>query len=105
MEKLTLTRKEAAAILGVSTLTVSRWVSEGRLKAYRVSNKPKSPYLFTREDCIAALSFPENTAEAELSHTNTAKKSRIPIQTNKAIQTELNSLLQIRTKGRMKDLT
>ncbi|EBX5375598.1 helix-turn-helix domain-containing protein [Salmonella enterica subsp. enterica serovar Miami] len=55
MEKLTLTRKEAAAILGISTATVTQWVLEGRLKAYRVSSRPKSPYLFTREDCQAAL--------------------------------------------------
>ncbi|EPO1883970.1 helix-turn-helix domain-containing protein [Citrobacter sp. Cpo032] len=55
MEKLTLTRKEAAAILGISTATVTQWVLEGRLKAYRVSDRPKSPYLFTKEDCQAAL--------------------------------------------------
>ncbi|MDO3418886.1 helix-turn-helix domain-containing protein [Citrobacter freundii] len=55
MEKLTLTRKEAAELLGLSTATVTQWVLEGRLKAYRVSNRPKSPYLFTKEDCRAAL--------------------------------------------------
>lgn len=55
MEKLTLTRKEAAELLGISTATVTQWVLDGRLKAYRVSNRPKSPYLFTREDCQAAL--------------------------------------------------
>lgn len=55
MEKLTMTRKEAAELLGISTATVTQWVLEGRLKAYRVSNRPKSPYLFTREDCQAAL--------------------------------------------------
>ncbi|CAH4001139.1 helix-turn-helix domain-containing protein [Citrobacter freundii] len=55
MEKLTLTRKEAAELLGLSTATVTQWVLEGRLKAYRVSNRPKSPYLFTKEDCQAAL--------------------------------------------------
>lgn len=55
MEKITLTRKEAAELLGISTATVTQWVLEGRLKAYRVSDKPKSPYLFTREDCQAAL--------------------------------------------------
>ncbi len=49
MEKLTLTRKEAAKLLGISTATVTQWVLEGRLKAYRVSDRPKSPYLFTRE--------------------------------------------------------
>lgn len=55
MEKLTLTRKEAAELLGLSTATVTQWVLEGRLKAYRVSDRPKSPYLFTKEDCQAAL--------------------------------------------------
>jgi len=55
MERLTLTRKEAAELLGISTATVTQWVLEGRLKAYRVSDRPKSPYLFTKEDCQAAL--------------------------------------------------
>jgi len=55
VEKITLTRKEAAEFLGISTATVTQWVLEGRLKAYRVSDKPKSPYLFTKEDCQAAL--------------------------------------------------
>ena len=55
VKKLTLTRKEAAAIIGISTATVTQWVLEGRLKAYRVSDRPKSPYLFTKEDCQAAL--------------------------------------------------
>ncbi|MHC2952795.1 helix-turn-helix domain-containing protein [Citrobacter portucalensis] len=50
-----MTRKEAAELLGISTATVTKWVLDGRLKAYRVSNRPKSPYLFTREDCQAAL--------------------------------------------------
>ncbi|MBK2670125.1 helix-turn-helix domain-containing protein [Citrobacter freundii] len=49
-----MTRKEAAELLGISTATVTKWVLDGRLKAYRVS-RPKSPYLFTREDCQAAL--------------------------------------------------
>ncbi|MBW4237028.1 helix-turn-helix domain-containing protein [Enterobacter roggenkampii] len=55
INKITLTRKEAAELLGISTATVTQWVMEGRLKAYRVSEKPKSPYLFTREDCQDAL--------------------------------------------------
>ncbi|WP_233610530.1 helix-turn-helix domain-containing protein [Citrobacter sp. FDAARGOS_156] len=55
MEKLTLTRKEAAELLGISIGTVTQWVLDGRLKTYRVSNRPKSPYLFTREDCQSAL--------------------------------------------------
>jgi len=57
LEKLTLTRKEAAAILGISTATVSQWVKTGRLRAIKISEKENSRYLFTREDCIAALEF------------------------------------------------
>ncbi|EAN3306086.1 helix-turn-helix domain-containing protein [Salmonella enterica] len=84
MEKLTLTRKEAAAILGISTATVTQWVLEGRLKAYRVSNRPKSPYLFTSEDCQAALLAveveptklrdKERKVEAEVAFTSSQKK-------------------------------
>ncbi|EOI1001782.1 excisionase family DNA-binding protein [Citrobacter amalonaticus] len=55
MDKLTLTRKEVAELLGISTATVTQWVLEGRLKAYRVSDRPKSPYLFMKEDCQVAL--------------------------------------------------
>ncbi|EIF0142797.1 excisionase family DNA-binding protein, partial [Salmonella enterica] len=38
VEKITLTRKEAAELLGISTVTVTQWVLDGRLKAYRISN-------------------------------------------------------------------
>lgn len=55
MNRLTITRKEAAELLGISTGTVTQWVLEGRLRAYRINNKPKSPYLFIHEDCLAAL--------------------------------------------------
>lgn len=69
MEKLTLTRKEAAAILGISTATVTQWVKSGRLRAIKISEKEKSRYLFTREDCIAALNH-ERTVQAPLPETN-----------------------------------
>ncbi|WP_342606000.1 helix-turn-helix domain-containing protein [Pantoea agglomerans] len=55
MGKVTVTKKEAAELLGISIVTLSKWVLEGRLKAYRKGNNLKSPYLFTREDCLAAL--------------------------------------------------
>ena len=35
--------KEVAIILGVSVKTVSRWVSEGKLIAYRLGDGPKAP--------------------------------------------------------------
>ncbi|EEH9026692.1 excisionase family DNA-binding protein [Salmonella enterica subsp. enterica serovar Newport] len=94
MEKLTLTRKEAAELLGISTATVTQWVLEGRLKAYRVSDRPKSPYLFTREDCQAALLAvevepiklreKERKAEAEVEFTRRQK------EVNKKLRKMLN---------------
>ncbi|WP_447765918.1 helix-turn-helix domain-containing protein [Enterobacter asburiae] len=51
-----MTRKEAAELLGISIATVTQWVQEGRLKAYWVSDRPKSPYLLTRGDCQEAIS-------------------------------------------------
>lgn len=96
-EKLTLTRKEAAAILGISTGTVTQWVLEGRLKAYRVSNSPKSPYLFTREDCLAALQVvtvePVRLRERE----GKRKKEESFFRLHKDVSKELDALLKIRT--------
>lgn len=94
MDKLTLTRKDAAELLGISTVTVTQWVREGRLKAYRVSDRPKSPYLFTREDCLAALltveveptklKAKERKAEAEVEFTRRQK------EVNKKLRKMLN---------------
>lgn len=94
MEKLTMTRKEAAELLGISTATVTQWVLEGRLKAYRVSDRPKSPYLLTREDCQAALlavgvepiklKEKERKAEAEVEFTRRQK------EVNKKLRQMLN---------------
>ncbi|MCQ4969199.1 helix-turn-helix domain-containing protein [Atlantibacter hermannii] len=104
MEKLTLTRKEAAAILGISAGTVTQWVLEGRLKAYRISNSPRSPYLFTREDCLAALQAvpgePVRLREREVKRENEESFFRCQKDVNK----ELDALLKIRTgKGRKTD--
>ncbi|ELC7377664.1 helix-turn-helix domain-containing protein [Enterobacter asburiae] len=91
-----MTREEVAELLGISTATVTQWVLEGRLKAYRVSNRPKSPYLFTKEDCQAALFAveveptklrgKEQKAEAELAFTRRQK------EVNKKLRQMLNKL-------------
>lgn len=103
MEKLMLTRKEAVELLGISTATVTQWVLEGRLKAYRVSEGPKSPYLFTREDCQAAISAVQvqprderHSLPPDLIFESTTLK-------NQRLDKELNELLKTRTKGRPKD--
>lgn len=97
MEKLTLTRKEAAELLGISTGTVTQWVLEGRLRAYRINNKPKSPYLFTREDCLAALQAvpvdPVYLMEREVK----LEKEESSFRRQKDVSKELDALLKIRT--------
>jgi len=96
MEKLTLTRKEAAELLGISIGTVTQWVLEGRLKAYRVSDKPKSPYLFTKEDCQAALLA---SPVAPVREKKREREERLSYHMKEADK-ELDELLKIRTKGR-----
>lgn len=97
MEKLTLTRKEAAEILGISAGTVTQWVLEGRLKAYRVSNSPKSPYLFTREDCLAALkAAPVEPARLRVKEVKREKEESF-FRRQKDVSKELDALLKIRT--------
>lgn len=99
MEKITLTRKEAAELLGISITTVTQWVREGRLKAYRVSDRPKSQYLFTREDCQAAISAVQVHSRAE-HHLPAVSKYETATLKQERIDRELNELLKTRTKGR-----
>ena len=98
MEKLTLTRKEAAELLGISRGTVTRWVLEGRLKAYRISDSPRSALLFTREDCMAALQAvpvePVRLRERE----EKREKEEYFILRQKDASKELDALLKIRTR-------
>ncbi|STB14603.1 DNA binding domain, excisionase family [Citrobacter freundii] len=101
VEKLTLTRKEAAAILGISTATVTQWVLNGRLKAYRVNNRPKSPYLFTREDCLNALqAVPAVTVELKRLNEREGMKTESLLRRQKETSNELDELLKIRTRGK-----
>lgn len=104
MDKLTLTRREAAALLGISIGTVSEWVNAGRLKAYRVSDKPKSPFLFTREDCMAALMVVPVTPRSEMATDKAPTEQAKPSASmqKKNVEKELDVLLKVRTKGRMK---
>jgi excisionase family DNA binding protein len=102
MEKITLTRKEAAELLGISTATVTQWVLEGRLKAYKVSNRPKSPYLFKREDCQAALSAVQVQSRAERYLSPVYSTYEPAALKHERLDRELNELLKTRTKGRTK---
>lgn len=100
MEKLTLTRKQAAELLGISTGTVTQWVLEGRLKAYRVSSSPKSPFLFTREDCLAALqALPAEPVRLKVREEKREIEESFSLRQTAASK-ELHELLKIRTKGK-----
>lgn len=103
MEKLTLTTKEAAAMLGISTSTVRQWVLEGRLKAYRVSNSPRSTFLFTREDCLAALQAVPVEPVLLRAREEKRKKAESFTLRQTSVRKELDELLKVRTKGRRND--
>ncbi|MEB6378821.1 helix-turn-helix domain-containing protein [Leclercia adecarboxylata] len=97
MDKITLTRAEAADLLGISTATVTAWVRTGRLKAYRVSDKPRSPYLFTKDDCMAALTTVVSQAQKD-SHVEPSYESAdgYKYRDPKRVNEELHALLKIR---------
>lgn len=62
MEAYSLTLDEACTFLGISRPTASNWIRTGRLTATRKDpSKNKSPYLVTRQACIAALNNPLHT--------------------------------------------
>lgn len=62
MESHSLTLDEACAFLKISRPTATNWIRTGRLQATRKDpTKQKSPYLTTRQACIAALQSPMHT--------------------------------------------
>lgn len=70
MDKYSLTKDEACAFLGVSAPTLTAWIRSGRLSATRKDpTKPKSPYLITRNACIAALNIPIHTVPVSAADT------------------------------------
>ncbi|WP_342082428.1 helix-turn-helix domain-containing protein, partial [Escherichia coli] len=59
-----LTLDEACQFLKISRPTATNWIRTGRLQATRKDpTKPKSPYLTTRQACIAALQSPLHTVQ------------------------------------------
>ena len=55
MSGMTISRKDAAQLIGITENTLSQWCRAGMI-AYTRKNpmKKNSPYLFTRAACIAA---------------------------------------------------
>ncbi|EPT7034311.1 helix-turn-helix domain-containing protein [Cronobacter malonaticus] len=109
MEQYSLTLDEACAMLGISRPTATNWIKSGRLQATRKDpSKPKSPYLTTRQACIAALKSPLHTVavsagdgirEELICHSSAEVKSGTPVSHCRTAK-DLSSLLGQRTKGR-----
>ncbi|EOZ7624286.1 helix-turn-helix domain-containing protein [Enterobacter mori] len=109
MESHSLTLDEACAFLKISRPTATNWIRTGRLQATRKDpSKPKSPYLTTRQACIAALQSPLHTVGVSASdgikeetkcHSSAEVKPGTPVSHCRTAK-DLNSLLGQMTKGR-----
>ena len=114
MDKYSLTRDEACAFLGVSAPTLTAWIRSGRLSATRKDpTKSKSPYLITRQACIAALSIPIHTVpvsaddaheEKAPCHYSAVEKSGTAV-TRRQAASELRNRLGLRTDAKRRSCT
>lgn len=113
MEKYSLSREEAARLMGIDKDTLTQWCRSGRI-TYTKKNplKPNSPYLFTRTACIAALQNPLHTVGVSAANAHEEKTCRFsaemtpgtPASYNRTAS-ELSALLVQRKKGRPQNST
>ncbi|MEZ0582486.1 helix-turn-helix domain-containing protein [Erwinia sp. STN24] len=114
MEAYSLTLDEACAFLGISRPTASNWIRSGRLTATRKDpSKNKSPYLVTRQACIAALNNPLHTVAVSAADAHEEKspcrssvgvKFGTPVSQQRAAK-ELSNLLARPTSSRRRNST
>ncbi|MDU3815745.1 helix-turn-helix domain-containing protein [Mixta calida] len=113
MEAYALSMDEACAFLGISRPTCQQWIRTGRLTATRKDpSKPKSPYLVTRQACIAALNNPMHTVAVSAADKHEEKPCRsfaevkfgTPVSQRRA-EKELSSLLARPTSSRRRNST
>nr|WP_254305186.1 DNA-binding protein [Rahnella aceris] len=113
MDRYGLTKAEAAQFMGLSLPTLTKWVRDGRVHAERKDpSKPKSPYIFTRQACIAALNKPINTvavSEGDMLEEKTCPSSVEVTSGTRAsrcrVGKDLKNLLGQRTRGRHRSCT
>jgi excisionase family DNA binding protein len=53
--RYTISSSRAAEILDVSVMTVTRMIEDGTLKAYKVRNKPNSPWHINYDSLVAHI--------------------------------------------------
>ncbi|EEX3940397.1 DUF4222 domain-containing protein [Escherichia coli] len=109
-----LTLDEACQFLKISRPTATNWIRTGRLQATRKDpTKPKSPYLTTRQACIAALQSPLHTVQVSAGdgiteerkcHSSAEMKYGMPRIRSRA-GNELRNLLAQRTSGKLRSCT
>ncbi|EMK7368688.1 helix-turn-helix domain-containing protein [Escherichia coli] len=114
MEPYSLTLDEACHFLKISRPTAINWIRTGRLQATRKDpTKNKSPYLTTRQACIAALQSPLHTVQVSAGdgiteerkcHSSAEVKYGTP-RTRSRAGSELRSLLAQRTSGKLRSCT
>lgn len=114
MESYSLTLDEACQFLKISRPTATNWIRTGRLQATRKDpTKPKSPYLTTRQACIAALQSPLHTVQVSAGdgiteerkcHSSAEMKYGMPRIRSRA-GNELRNLLAQRTSGKIRSCT
>ncbi|EFN9228365.1 DNA-binding protein, partial [Escherichia coli] len=114
MESYSLTLDEACQFLKISRPTATNWIRTGRLQATRKDpTKPKSPYLTTRQACIAALQSPLHTVQVSAGdgiteerkcHSSAEMKYGMPRIRSRA-GNELRNLLAQRTSGKLRSCT
>ncbi|WP_071933909.1 helix-turn-helix domain-containing protein [Xenorhabdus hominickii] len=113
MDRYPLTFDEACNFVGVSPPTLRNWIRTGRLVAARKDpTKKQSPYLITRQNCIAALNNPIHTIKVSAVDVKEGYKCQYsaetrlgtPISRSRVVR-ELNNLLAQRTGGRRRNCT
>ncbi|EPU3839108.1 helix-turn-helix domain-containing protein [Providencia stuartii] len=113
MDKYSLTFNEACKFIGVSPPTLRGWIRSGRIVATRKDpQKKQSPYMLTRQNCIAALNNPIQTIDVSAVDAKEGKKCQYSAETRRGTPTsrsraarELSNLLARRTSGKHRNCT
>ncbi|WP_152671541.1 helix-turn-helix domain-containing protein [Xenorhabdus khoisanae] len=108
MDRYPLTFDEACGFIGISPPTLRKWIRTGRLVASRKDpTKKQSPYLITRQNCIAALNNPIHTISVSAVDAKEGNRCQYSAETRLGTPTsrsraarELNNLLAQRTNGK-----
>ncbi|CDH23159.1 Excisionase [Xenorhabdus bovienii str. kraussei Becker Underwood] len=99
--------------MDISYPTLKKWIDSGRLSGSRKDpSKPKSPWQFTRENCIAALNYKmHNTQESVICAEEGDRKCQSSVEVSAGTQVThsmvkgLRNRLAQRTKSKHRSCT